>query len=286
VEFIKPLYVPLVVRPAQWMLEYRDHNGLPLPSWDLWEERRGIHTFTVASTIGALHAAAAFARDFGELDRAAAVPRGAERMKGSLRRHAWHPEQKRFARMLPPLEDGTYRLDMTADSANYALFAFAVLSRRPIPWSSATCRGCDRVQVKTDIGGYARYERDYYHQVERQRVDDVPGNPWVICTLWHAMHVDRQGANDRGAQAGAALSHVVQRPLKALGRARRAVQSLHRRHHRREPAHVEPRDVCDRRHRIRTQAPVAQIAGAGKDSKCDNTVKTTTGIQTAMSRFG
>ncbi|MFT3686451.1 MAG: hypothetical protein QM783_16270 [Phycisphaerales bacterium] len=54
VEFVKPLYNPLVITPAKWMVDHRDANGLPLPSWDLWEERRGIHTFTVAATIAAL----------------------------------------------------------------------------------------------------------------------------------------------------------------------------------------------------------------------------------------
>ena len=27
-----------------------------------------------------------------------------------------------------------------------------------------------------------------YHQVESEKTDLVPGNPWVICTLWQAMH--------------------------------------------------------------------------------------------------
>jgi glucoamylase len=188
VEFIKPLYQSLIIRPAQWMLEYRDHHGLPIPSWDLWEERRGIHTFTVAATIGALHAAAAFARDFGELDRAASFAEAAERMKGSLRRHAWHPDQKRFARMLTPMEDGTYRLDMTADSANVALWAFGAFGPGDPMIVSDMQSLHERLWVKTGIGGFARYERDYFHQVERQRVDEVPGNPWVICTLWHALY--------------------------------------------------------------------------------------------------
>lgn len=188
VEFIKPIYHSLIIRPAQWMLEYRDHNGLPIPSWDLWEERRGVHTFTIAATIGALHAAAAFARDFGELDRAASFAEAAERMKGSLRRHAWHPEQQRFARMLTPMDDGTYRLDMTADSANFALWAFGAFSPSD-PMIVRDMQGLqEKLRVQTDVGGFARYERDYFHQVERQKVDVVPGNPWVICTLWHALH--------------------------------------------------------------------------------------------------
>ena len=186
VEFVKPLYSKLIAHPAEWMLEYRDHNGLPHASWDLWEERRGVHTFTVAATIGALHAAADFAEDFGERDRAAAFREGAERMKGALRRHMWSDERRCFARMAVPLEDGSYRLDMTRDSANFALWAFGGFEADD-PMIIDEMNGLrDRLWVKTNVGGCARYERDYYHQVESEKVEDVPGNPWVICTLWQA----------------------------------------------------------------------------------------------------
>lgn len=188
VEFIKPLYTPLVVRPAEWMLRYRDPHGLPQPSWDLWEERRGVHTFTTAATIGGLLAAAAFARDFGEPDRAAAFREGAERMRIALKRHLWHPERKRFARLAVPLADGTYRLDMTCDSANYALFAFGAFDPGDPAVEAEMAALKERLWVKTPVGGCARYERDFYHQVERDRLDEVPGNPWVICTLWHAQY--------------------------------------------------------------------------------------------------
>jgi len=43
----------------------------------------------------------------------------------------------------------------------------------------------DRLWVKTDVGGVARYENDAYHRVGDD-VDRVPGNPWFICTLWLA----------------------------------------------------------------------------------------------------
>jgi len=40
-----------------------------------------------------------------------------------------------------------------------------------------------RLWVKTEVGGMARYENDYYHQIS-QDIEAVPGNPWFICTLW------------------------------------------------------------------------------------------------------
>lgn len=209
VEFIKPLYEPLIVRPAEWTLTYRDESGLPLPSWDLWEERRGIHTFTVAATIGGLRAAAAFARDFGELDRAARYDEQADIMREALKRHLWNPQARRFARMATPLGGvggGNYRLDMTHDSANYALFAFGALDPRD-PLVEAEMRALrERLWVQTDIGGCARYERDYFHQVERDRTDQVPGNPWIICTLWHAQHAIARAATR--AELEAALPYL------------------------------------------------------------------------------
>ena len=188
VEFIKPLYHPLVVRPAEWMLEHRDHNGLPRASWDLWEERRGVHTWTVAATIGALHAAADFARDMGSQDRMAEFREGAMRMTGAMMRHLWVEEEQRFARMATPLDDGSYRLDLTSDAANMAVFAFNALPARHPAVMAEMAALRDRLRIRTDVGGVARYEHDYYHQVERSDIARVPGNPWVICTLWMALH--------------------------------------------------------------------------------------------------
>lgn len=212
VEFIKPLYNALVAQPASWMMSYVDSNGLPRPSWDLWEERRGVHLFTVAATIGALQAATLFARDFGDTERADTLAAGAERMREAMLRHLWNPETSTFARMATPIEDPAaangsvpagnagsqwkgesphvkgYRLDMTRDSANYAIFAFGAL-RPGNPMVVAEMESLfKRLWVKTPIGGCARYERDYYHMVERDNTEAVPGNPWVICTLWQAQH--------------------------------------------------------------------------------------------------
>jgi GH15 family glucan-1,4-alpha-glucosidase len=35
------------------------------------------------------------------------------------------------------------------------------------------------------MGGIARYERDHYFRVTDD-FERVPGNPWIICTLWLA----------------------------------------------------------------------------------------------------
>jgi GH15 family glucan-1,4-alpha-glucosidase len=43
----------------------------------------------------------------------------------------------------------------------------------------------ERLWVKSNVGGVARYENDSYHQVS-QDIANVPGNPWFVCTLWLA----------------------------------------------------------------------------------------------------
>ena len=189
VEFIKSVYYELIVRPADWICSYRDANGLPKQSWDLWEERRGVHTFTVASTIGALKAAAAFCRDFGEPDRSAKYTEAAERMTFAFMKHFWHEPAGRFARRVVPQEDGSYRLDLVADSSNYALFAIGGLDPEDPKIASDHKATRDLLSVRTQIGGMARYQNDYYHQIESSKLDIVPGNPWVICTLWQAQYV-------------------------------------------------------------------------------------------------
>jgi glucoamylase len=189
VEFIKPLYNALVATPAMWMLKHRDDNGLPLPSWDLWEERRGVHTFTVAATIGALQAASLFCADFGDLERASLFEEGAQKMLGGLRTHMWNADQKRFARMLVPRPGGGYEADMTPDSANFALFAFDALGADDPMVEAEMAAMFHMLGVKTEVGGVARYANDYYHQVERNDLAAVPGNPWIICTLWRAQHL-------------------------------------------------------------------------------------------------
>src|SRR5690606_4702105 len=41
------------------------------------------------------------------------------------------------------------------------------------------------LEIKTEVGGIARYTNDYYFQ-QSGEIDKVPGNPWIICTLWVA----------------------------------------------------------------------------------------------------
>jgi oligosaccharide amylase len=197
-EFIRPLWIDVVVPAAEFMCKYRDENtGLPLPSYDLWEERYGIHAFTVGTVYGGLDAAACFAEAFGENDRAGKYRRAANEVREGAAKHLWNEKADRFARRLVPKEsqqiggianpstEDLFEIDLTIDASLWAIPKFWLFAPDD-PRVVATMQAVeDRLWVKTDVGGVARYEDDYYHRVSDD-IENVAGNPWFICTLWLA----------------------------------------------------------------------------------------------------
>jgi GH15 family glucan-1,4-alpha-glucosidase len=196
VEFIKSLYRPLIVRAANFMLRYRDEcTGLPLPSYDLWEERQGIFSFTCGAVYGGLMAAAQFAEAFGELERALRYRQAAGAIKTAMEMHLFSHRHGRFVRRLMDDPQGSRLEDPTLDASLYGLFAFGAFEAMD-PRVVATMEAVrTRLWVQTDVGGLARYEDDGYWQVS-QDIARVPGNPWIICTLWLAEWEIRRASSE------------------------------------------------------------------------------------------
>jgi glucoamylase len=186
IEFVKKLYRPLITRAADFMVRFRDpQTGLPEPSWNLWEDRRGVHTFTCATVTGGLRAAANFADLFGETEIAAQYRAAAEGVRDAMRAHLYRPDIGRFARSIMPRADGGFDVDQTIDASLFSVFYFGVFAAND-PMVQETMRAVeDRLWAKTDVGGCARYEGDGYMRIWED-YERVPGNPWFICTLWLA----------------------------------------------------------------------------------------------------
>jgi len=186
VAFIKPLYRSLICPLADFLVSYRDTiSGLPLPSYDLWEERRGIMSWTVAATWGGLTAAANFASAFGENERAQNYRQAVVEIKAGTDKHLWQPRLKRFVRMVNQNPDGSWDVDPVVDASMVGLWQFGMYPPdhpKIVSTMQAILKG---LWVQTDVGGVARYTNDHYHQVS-QDISKVPGNPWFICTLWLA----------------------------------------------------------------------------------------------------
>lgn len=185
IEFVQPLYRGLIVKAAEFMIKFIDKDTrLPLPSYDLWEERHGVHTFTVAAVVAGIRSAGYFATAFGEHERAKKYFHVADEMKNAMAKYLYSSKENRFARMGRKKESG-YELDMNIDASLYGLFSFGVFSADDPLVQSTMSAVKDVLWIKTPVGGIARYIDDYYHRISGD-ITNVPGNPWFICTMWLA----------------------------------------------------------------------------------------------------
>ncbi len=182
IEFAHRIYRRLVVRCAEFMTAFRDGDlGLPSPSWNLWENRWGIHTFTCSTVVAGLRAAAKFASLFAEKDRALRYETVAAEIVTALREHLYDPRLGRFCRALEPTDDG-YRPDVTVDASLFGVFYFGCFDPMDEMVVGTMKAIEDVLLIKTDIGGVARFENDDYVRAS----SEVTGNPWFNCTLWLA----------------------------------------------------------------------------------------------------
>ncbi len=198
-ELLRDVYPRLVISAADFLVRFRDpETHLPLPSYDLWEERFGVFTFTCASVWAGLNAAAELANLFNEQERRATYQKAAADLRDAMKKHLWIEEESRFARGLTVNGDALL-LDPTVDSSAFAVFYFGVF-----PPSSAMVEGTmravrEKLWVHTDTGGVARYENDAYHRIYDQE-QKVTGNPWILSTLWLAEHVIAKASDVQGLQ--------------------------------------------------------------------------------------
>lgn len=185
-EFIEGVYKTLIKSAADFMVGYRDpKTRLPKASYDLWEEKFGIHTFTAASVYGALTAASKFAKLLGKEKSEHIYTSAAFEIKQALLTYLYDESQGIFVKMLNVLDDGTLSYDKTLDmSSIYGVFAFGVLDINDPRLSRAVEQVEARILCKTSISGVVRYENDRYFR----SATGVPGNPWIITTLWLAQY--------------------------------------------------------------------------------------------------
>jgi GH15 family glucan-1,4-alpha-glucosidase len=180
IEFIKKLYKPIIIKAADFMTNYIDKNtNLPLPSYDLWEERHGIFTFTCSAVYAGLLCASKFAGLFKENKKAELYKKTAEKMKDAIINYLFDKESNRFLRGID-FQDGILKKDYALDSSLYVIFGFNVLDADDNRVKETMKAVREKLWVK-NIGGLARYENDTYHKIEHKH---YVSNPWFVCTAW------------------------------------------------------------------------------------------------------
>ncbi len=183
VEFARKLYRPMITKCADFLAEFIDEDlDLPKPSWNLWEDRRGIHTFTCATVVAGLRAASNFANLFGEMERANKYSATAEKIVGGMREHLYNKEKGRFLRSLQFNNGDGFEPDATVDASLFGTFYFGAFDANDSMVKSTMKAIEEKLWIPTEIGGVARFENDGYMRVSEK----VTGNAWFICTLWLA----------------------------------------------------------------------------------------------------
>ncbi len=168
-----------LTKPTKFLLDYRE-GDLPKPSYDLWEERRGVFIYTVVTVVKAL-------RDVARVQPSRTVELAADRMAEALHERYWNDSHGYFQRGLD---------DSTIDASSLQI---GILGALPISDErvQANARAVEQaLWVEHGIGGLARYPGDYYHRVNERH----PGNPWIITTLWLAQHEALSGRSERARE--------------------------------------------------------------------------------------
>jgi oligosaccharide amylase len=193
-EFIESIYDSFIKKAAMFLVSYRDpYNGLPKPSYNLWEERFGVHTYTAASVYAGLCAAGRFAEILGKERSEQNFSRIAEEMREAIITHLYDAETGVFYRSLTIDPRGMTVYDRTIDASSaYGIFMFGVLPVEDERLIKAITLTKERLTVRTPVGGIARYEGDQYFKSG----NNVPGNPWFITTLWYTQYTIARAKND------------------------------------------------------------------------------------------
>lgn len=184
-EFIEALYNPFIEPSADFMCGYVEaETHLPQSSYDLWEEKYGTSTYTVAAVYGALNAAAEISALLGKRENAQKYRNRAFLLKQALITHLYSVEQKMFVKLVRH-EGDRLAYDTTIDMSSFhGIIRFGVLDPFDKRVQNAYAVVKERLQVPGEFGGYMRYEGDGYYRTSVS----APPNAWCITTLWMAQY--------------------------------------------------------------------------------------------------
>lgn len=185
IEFIEGIYNSLIKKSADFLCGFRDKKiGLPLPSYDLWEQSFGIATFTVAATVAGLEAGAFFARLLGKEEDEKKYSVASKEIKELIFEYFYDKESGSFYKLIN-IENGEIVRDKTVDmSSVFGIFKFGIVETSDERFKKAIKNVEETLLSKNELGGVVRYDGDGYCRAGK----DSPSNPWFITTLWLAQY--------------------------------------------------------------------------------------------------
>lgn len=206
-EYIESIYNSFIQEAANFLIAYRHHETkLPKRSYDLWEERIGVHTYTASSVYGGLKAAEKFAQLLGKEVEAKRYGAKAAEVKDGILKYLYDEESGYFVRS-GETENDSFVQDSTIDfSAAFGVWYFGVLPATDDRVVNAMAIAQESLGV-AGVGGFARYEGDTYYRNSKHEGVSAPGNPWFVTTLWYAQYVTELAENKEEIQE---VAHILE----------------------------------------------------------------------------
>ncbi len=192
-EFIESLYNPFIEKAADFMVEFIEARyGLPQNSFDLWEEKYGMSTYTASAVYGALLAAAQFAEMLGKEESVRTYRAVAQRMREGILEHLFDSQAGYFVKLIRGREEGEDSVDRTLDmSSFFGPLYFGVLEPSDERITRTFAAVEERLRAAGVSEGYVRYEGDNYYKMH----DAESPNPWVVTSLWVAQYYIMKAAS-------------------------------------------------------------------------------------------
>ncbi len=192
-EFLESMYNSFIEPAAEFMVDYLEASlGLPDASFDLWEEKYGISTYTACSVFAALVAATEAANLLGKDEPARTYSAVLQRMRGAILEHLYDDDLGMFIKQVTVNKDGDVEYDKTVDmSSFFAPVFFGLLDVDDERMEKAFSVVEERLRVQSESAGYVRYENDSYYTMQ----DAGSPNPWVVTTLWMAQYHIKKAKN-------------------------------------------------------------------------------------------
>lgn len=182
-EFIESLYKPMIEKMADFLVSFRDkETGLPLPSYELWEEKIGISTYTCSAVYAGLMAAAQFCELLDKRDRMRKYKQTAQEIKDAAIKYLFSEELDSFVRIAYQDNQNLLHQEQVVDASSlFGLWYFGMLEQSHPLFQKTLTQVRARLRSPAMVGGYIRYEKDEYFK------DTDISNTWIITTLWEAL---------------------------------------------------------------------------------------------------
>lgn len=189
-------YESMVVPMADFMTDFVDKStGLPMPSYDLWEEVLLTTTYTTATVFGALTAAAELADASQDKANAVKWRLAADGIYDAAHKHLFNDEKKAFYKGISITKAGTKPDDTIDLSSFFGAFIFGLFPTDSKELQATHQTIIDVFGKDGKTFGLPRYENDMY-----QRRDNAPPNPWFITSLWLAQYAIEFDQHDRAQE--------------------------------------------------------------------------------------